>query len=239
MVSIAYLVPGDGLADEELSRREGIANELVRADVSVIAADRGPKSIESEVEHEWSVEGSLELIREHEDDFDAFVIGCFGDPGVTAARELTDTPVVGPAASTFHTASQISDRFTCLTVRDTPASKRRQIRATHLDSQLASVRVVETSVEEINTEGAGLVDQMIDASRLAVEEDGAESVIPGCMSLAFMRAHEDVQSAISIPVLDPASISLETAEMWARHDIQPSRLSYPKFDDSQYETLFD
>lgn len=239
MHSIAYLVPGDGLANEEIERREVIANEIVRADVSVIAADRGPKSIESEVEHEWSVTGSLELIQTHEDDFDAFVIGCFGDPGITAARELTDTPVVGPAEATFHTAAQISDRFSCLTVRDTPASKRRQIRGIHLDSQLASVRVVETSVEEINTEGSGLVDQMIAASRLAVEEDGAESVIPGCMSLAFMRAHDEVQSAISVPVLDPAAISLETAETWARHDIRPSRLSYPSFDDSRYEILFD
>lgn len=239
MYSIAYLVPGNGLDADELERREGIANELVRADVTVLDTDRGPKSIESEVEHEWSVPGGLELIRTHEDDYDAFVIGCFGDPGVTAARELTDTPVVGPAAATFHTASQISDRFSCLTVRDTPASKRRQIRQIHLDSQLASVRVVETSVEDINADGSGLIDQMIATSRLAVEEDGAESVIPGCMSLAFMRAHEAVQSAVSVPVLDPAAIALETAETWARHEIRPSRLSYPRFDGSPYDTLFD
>lgn len=239
MQSLAYLVPGRGLEERELNRREHIANDIVRSDVSVIAADRGPKSIESEVEHEWSITGMLELIREHESEFDAFVIGCFGDPGISAARELTDTPVVGPAAATFHTAAQVSDRFTCLTVRETPASKRRQIRATHLDSQLASVRVVNTTVEEINSEEADLVRRMIKAGRDAVDEDGAESLIPGCMSLAFMQAHGEVQSELPVPVLDPATISLETAEMWARHDIRPSRVSYPKFDQSRYATLFD
>ena len=239
MVSVAYLVPGTGLKAEELERRERIANDLTAADISILEADRGPMAIESEVEHEWCVPGVLELIAEHEADYDAFVIGCFGDPGIEAARELTDRPVVGPAASTFHTAAQIADQFSCLTIRSTPASKRRQIHRDHLSSQLSSVRVVDLGVLDIDHSSDAIVDEMIDEATAAVEDDGAEAVVPGCMSLAFMQVHNDIASELGVPFLDPATISLETATMWGRHGIQHSRLSYPSFDDSRYETLFD
>ncbi|MFM9125856.1 MAG: aspartate/glutamate racemase family protein [Actinomycetota bacterium] len=36
------------------------------------------------------------ILRAEEDGFDAFVIGCCYDPGLTVAREITSMPVVGP-----------------------------------------------------------------------------------------------------------------------------------------------
>lgn len=239
MVSIAYVLPGVGLTDAERGRREGIANELTSATVSVVEVERGPLSIESEVEHEWSVGGLLKLIEEEKDAYDGFVIGCFGDPGLTAARELTTKPVIGPASATFHTAAQLADCFSCLTVRSTPASKRRQIYNEHLGSRLASVRVVDLGVLDVDHGSESVVSTMVQEAHNAVEEDGAEAVIPGCMSLAFMQVHDEVAAELGVPFLDPVSISLETAAMWARHGINHSRLTYPPFDASRYDTLFE
>lgn len=239
MTDIAYLVPGKGLDAAELDRRESIANDLVGANVDVVDSSEGVLSIESEVEHEWCVQSLLRLLRTHEDDYDGFVIGCFGDPGLAAARELVDKPVVGPASSTFHTAAQIADQFSCLTIRSTPASKRRQIFADHLDSRLASVRVVEQGVLDVDHEDDSVVRKMAREAEATVAEDGAEAVIPGCMSLAFMQVHDSVAADLGVPFLDPVRISLGTAAMWAEQDITHSRLTYPAFSEERAAGLFE
>ena len=239
MTEIAYLVPGQGLESAELDRRERIANELIAADVTVMGADDGPLSIESEVEHEWCVRSLLSLLRENRNRYDGFVIGCFGDPGLVAAREFVDKPVVGPASATFHTAAQLSDRFSCLTVRSTPASKRRQIFADQLGSRLASVRVVEQGVLDVDHDSAETIQKMRREAETAVEEDNAESVIPGCMSLAFMQVHDRIADDLGVPFLDPVRISLGTAAMWAEQELSHSQVTYPAFSEEREASLFE
>jgi Hydantoin racemase len=239
VTEIAYLIPGRGLDAAELDRREDIANGLIDAGVTVIDADEGPLSIESEVEHEWCVRSLLGLLRDHEPEYDGFVIGCFGDPGLPAAREFVDKPVVGPASVTFHTAAQLSDRFSCLTIRSTPASKRRQILADGLGQQLASVRVVEQGVLDVDHESEEVVQRMVGKAEAAVETDGAESVVPGCMSLAFMQVHDRIADGLGVPFLDPVRISLGTAAMWAEQGLTHSRVTYPAFSPEREASLFE
>lgn len=238
MVSIAYLVPGVGLDDDELERREAIANGLVSDDVHVLEAGEGPLSIESTVEEEWSVVGVMKMVAEREDDFDAFVIGCFGDPGLAAARELTDTPVVGPASASFHTAVQLADRFSCITILEsTKPFTRRLVHEYGLGEQLASVPIVEAPVLEIDHSSDALVEDMIAAGRSAVEDDGAEALVPGCMSLSFMQVHDEIADAVGVPFIDPVTVGLETASTWARHGITHSNESFPAADRSKLDDL--
>lgn len=228
MTTIAYLVPGVGLDNEEMQRRERIASGLIHADVKVVGADAGPLSIESTVEEEWSAVGLLKLLPQIEDDFDAFVIGCFGDPGIHALREMTEKPVVGPAAASFHTAVQLADRFSCLTILEsTKPFTRRLVHEYGLDDRLASVPVVEAPVLEIDHDSDALVDDMVAAGRKAVENDGAEALVPGCMSLSFMQVHDEIADRVGVPFVDPVTVSLETASTWARHGIAQSRATYP------------
>lgn len=238
MASIAYIVPGVGLEDEELERRERIANDIVTDDVRILEANEGPLSIESTVEEEWSVVGVMKLVAEREDDFDAFVIGCFGDPGLAAARELTDTPVVGPAAASFHTAVQLADRFSCITILDsTQPFTRRLVHEYGLSDSLASVPIVKAPVLDIDHSSDALVEDMIDAGRTAVEEDGAEALVPGCMSLSFMQIHDEIAEAVGVPFVDPVTVGLETASTWARHGITHSRETFPSADREKLESL--
>jgi allantoin racemase len=238
MTRIAYLVPGVGLDDDERERREAIANDLVAADVSVLEAESGPLSIENSVEEEWAAVGLLRLVDRHKDDFDAFVIGCFGDPGLAGTRELTDVPIVGPAAASFHTAAQLSERFSCLTILDsTVPMTERLIKDYELGGRVASVRVVEAPVLDIDHGSVDLVDDMIEVGRTAIEEDGAQALVPGCMSLAFMQVHEEIASALGVPFVDPVAVSLETASMWARHGLTQSPTAYPSADRSKLAAL--
>ena len=243
MVDICYLVPGVGLPGDEKQRRERIANDLTprNVDVSVIEADGpGPTSIESAVEEAWCVVGTMQTAHRIQSEFDALVIGCFGDPGLRPLRELLEIPVVGPAEATIHTAAQVADRFSWLTILDeTVPMSHEQAHEHHLSERCVSVRSVDAPVESIDHESTELVDRMIETGRLAVEEDGAEALFPGCMSLSFAQQHKTVQENLGVPFLDPASIALEQASAWSRHGIVQSPRTYPEPKFEKLGDLFD
>ncbi|MFD1514339.1 aspartate/glutamate racemase family protein [Halomarina rubra] len=227
---IAYLIPGVGLADEELARRERIANELTTGSVTVVETTApGPSSIESGIEEAWAGVSAAQTGYEIREEFDAIVIGCFGDPGLRALREVVDIPVVGPAQATFYTAAQVADRFAWLTILDsTKPMSHEQATEYGLPERCVSVRTVDAPVESIDHESDTLVDRMVKVGREAVEEDGAEALFPGCMSLSFAQRHDEIRSRVGVPFLDPAGIALEQAASWARHGIAQSRRTYPE-----------
>lgn len=232
MTDIVYLVPGTGMPADEQNRRERIANELTPGivDVDVVqAADTGPTSIESGVEEAWCVVGAMTGAYEVRDDYDALVIGCFGDPGLRPLRELLDIPVVGPAESTFYTAAQVAHNFGWLTILEpTVPMSMEQAEEYGLADRCVSVRSVDAPVESIDHESDDLVERMVSEGRAAVEEDGAEALFPGCMSLSFAQRHDEIQERVGVPFLDPATIALEQAASWARHGVVQSSKAYPE-----------
>jgi allantoin racemase len=232
MVDVCYLVPGVGLPSDERDRRERVSNELTpdHVDVSVLEADGpGPTSIESAVEELWCTVGSMQTAHRVEDEFDALVIGCFGDPGIRGLRELLDIPVVGPAETTIHTAAMIADRFTWLTILDeTIPMSHEQAHEHHLSDRCVSVRSVDAPVESIDHGDDDLVERMVREGNAAIEEDGAEALFPGCMSLSFAQRHDEIEERVGVPFLDPASLALETAATWARHGVAQSAATYPE-----------
>lgn len=231
MVSVAYVVPGTGMSETEQARRERVANELVAADVTVVAADRGPPSVQNTAEEELAAAAVVRAVARRRDAFDGFLIGCFGDPGLHGARELTDAPVVGPAAASFGVATRIADRFAPLTILDaTVPLTRRLLRANGVAERATPVRVVEAPVSAIDHDSQELVEAMIGVGRRAVKTDGAEALVPGCMSLSFMQATDEVSEAVGVPVVDPVTVGLESVATFARHGITQSRATYPAAD---------
>ena len=86
-------------------------------EISVASLEYGPQSVEGEYEEAMSVPGILCCAQEAErDGCDAVISDCFGDPGVKAARELVDIPVIGPAEASFLLASALGHRFSVVTV---------------------------------------------------------------------------------------------------------------------------
>src|SRR2546421_693662 len=72
----------------------------------------GPVSIEGFYDEAISGLGVIDEVRRSADaGYDAYVIACFGDPGLYAAREVATGPVVGIAEAAFHFASLLAPSF--------------------------------------------------------------------------------------------------------------------------------
>lgn len=75
-----------------------------------------PASIEGGADEAMSVPGMLAEIRQGEaQGVDAYVIACFDDPGLHAAREVAKGPVIGICQAAVQVAMTISRRFSVIT----------------------------------------------------------------------------------------------------------------------------
>ena len=230
-MKIVYFVPGV-MDAQEVKRRERMANRFVHPGnrVEVKAATSGPTSIESAVEEEMSVPEVLRSLLSYGQKYQAAVLGCFGDPGLRAARELVKFPVIGPAEASIYFSQQIGDRFGVLVAlpRDIPTT-RAMVARYEMGHKLASIQPLSIPVLELARKKEKTRKELIHAAKMA-EKEGAECLILGCMILAFILADELVQDEASIPIINPAKVALKTAETFGALRLMHSRKTYPPAD---------
>jgi allantoin racemase len=227
---ILYLVPGPlsrSRGVEELERRRSLLQEWAFAGTEVGIAENpdGPASIESAYEEYVSIPGSLELAAAAEaDGIDAIVLGCFGDPGLDGFRELLTVPIVGPCEASMHVAAQLGHSFGIVTVLDSVvAPLRKLVRAAGLDSRLAAVVACDVPVLELGDESYDAVRAGCEAAIAA----GADTLILGCMSMAFLGVSERLAEELGVPVINPARTALKTAEGLVSAGLAHSKRAYP------------
>jgi allantoin racemase len=114
---VTYVIPGPmsrtPLGPAEVRRR----GERLRGwaspgtEVSITDVPAGPASIESAYEEYLSVPAAAEAMTGPEaEGEDAAILGCFGDPGIDALRELTSRMVVvAPGAAGCHLAAMCGE----------------------------------------------------------------------------------------------------------------------------------
>lgn len=93
------------------------ALKVTNSDTELVGAtaSRGFEYISSRAEAQIAGQIVLEMIAERIDEIDGVVIAAFGDPGLSAARELFDLPVVGMAEASMLTACTLGQRFCFIT----------------------------------------------------------------------------------------------------------------------------
>ena len=165
-----------------------------------------------------------EAIRAEENGFDAVVLGCLDEPGVTEAKEVIGIPVVGEAESSMHYASLVGRKFSF--VGGSPESKGILIdlaKKYGFFEKLASVRKINVTPLDFASNKIGLVDKMIIEGKKAIEYDGADSIIGygdiDCIN--FLR------SELGVPVISPVQASVIMAESLVRLSMSHSKKAYP------------
>ena len=168
----------------------------------------GPPGIETQAQVDGVTAPLLRLMAE-EEGAGAFVIACFSDPGIHAAREATRVPVFGIAECSYLTACTLGERFGVIAIlaRSIPRH-RRYMRALGLESRLAGELPIGLGVVELAQEDRTL-ERLIRVGRALRDEHGADSVILGCAGMA--RYRERVEDALGLPAIDPTQAAVGMA----------------------------
>jgi allantoin racemase len=178
--------------------------------IVAVNPDSGPPSIEGYFDEAFSIPGLIDEMRKARD-IDAYVIACFDDTGLDAARCVTDAPVIGIGEAAFHVASLIAGRFGVVTTlsRSVPAVEHNLARY-GLASRCARVRASDVPVLELEAPGSSARVRISDEIRRAIREDRAEAIVLGCAGMA------NLASALSdehgVPVLDGVACAVKLAE---------------------------
>ncbi|OZM75765.1 aspartate/glutamate racemase family protein [Pseudonocardia sp. MH-G8] len=191
-------------------------------EVTAINPAWGPPSIETYAEDHVAAAAMLQTIAEHRDDYDAFVIACAGDPGLHAARQITDAPVIGIAEAAMHMACLVAHRFSIVTVIDSVIPMLRDMVAlAGISQRCASIRATSLSVLEIEEDFAHAERVLVEESRRAVNEDGAEAIVLGCAGMGPLDKR--LQDELGVPVLDGCGCAITLAEACHRYGITTSK----------------
>ncbi len=187
-----------------------------------------PISIESMFEEYLSIPSTLEMVMEAEKrGFDAVLTGCFGDPGVDAARELVRIPVIGPGEASLHTACMLGDRFSILTIMEsTVRPTRHQVIRAGLLERLASIRSFEVPVVKVREGGDETYALLREAAVKCLKEDGADVLITGCASVSHVYA-DRLQQDLGVPVVNALKLSVRVAEMLVGAGLTHSKIAFP------------
>jgi allantoin racemase len=198
------------------------AQAVAGAGVSVTGVHpaAGVPSVESHAEEAIAAVGVIEQVRAHQADTDAFVIACFGDTGVPAAREVATCPVVGMTEAALQTACLVAHRFVVITLpARTIAHSDRVVRALGLEHR-CTVTAVDVAVADLVAGSTHLLDAFDEAARAA---DRAEAVVLGCAGLADLI--DPLSDRLGVPVIDGIAAGVGIAAGLVAMGLNTSRAS--------------
>ncbi|WP_181697760.1 aspartate/glutamate racemase family protein [Nocardia sp. GTS18] len=179
--------------------------------LDAVTSATGPVSIESHYDEAMSVPGLLAAIRQGEaDGVDGYVIACFGDPGLDAARELATGPVIGIAEAAMRTASHLGRGFSVVTTLQRTTGRAVDL-AEHYGLQrfCYGVHACELPVLALDTDPDAR-KVVTEACRAAVLADGSDAVVLGCAGMADLCAH--IRAEIGVPVIDGVAAATLTVQ---------------------------
>jgi allantoin racemase len=128
-----------------------------------------------------------------------FIVACFSDPGVHAARGLTGKPVAGIGEAGFAAALSLGDLIGTIGVAAGRAKSMRLARHIGIAARIAGHRGLGLTYDQLQHPDF-VTERAIDAGK-ALREDGAEVLLFAGAGLARYAA--PVEKAVGLPVIDP------------------------------------
>jgi len=148
-------------------------------------------------------------------EYDGVVIGCFYDPGLREAREVSGRAVVtAPCESSTAIASMLGNTFSVLvSSRKNIAKMRENIGIYGHNHRLASIRSIGVEVLQLQADRGYTSQRLLFEGQKAIDEDGAEVLILGCS--AIYGFYQEMQNRLGVPVIDSVLAPFKYAEFLA------------------------
>jgi len=181
-------------------------------EVVAVSPAMGPVSIESHYDEALAAIGVLaEIAAGEREGVDGYVIACFGDPALLAARELAKGPVVGIAEAAMHVASLIGQRFSVVTTLGRTMGQAWSLADAYgMRRFCANVRACELPVLALEDDAAQALDRITAECRRALVEDGSDVIVLGCAGMADWCTQ--ISEALGVPVVDGVAAGMELVQ---------------------------
>lgn len=193
-----------------------------------VTSSSGAVSIEGHYDEAMSIVGLVDAINQGSE-ADAYVIACFGDPGLLAAREIARGPVLGIAEAAMHAASFIATGFSVVTTLE-----RTRIIAEHLvrnygmEHHCRKVRATDIPVLDLDKPGSNARLLILEECERAIAEDKSGAIVLGCAGMADLNSF--LEEKLSVPVIDGVTAAVKFAEALVSLGLRTSKrgdLAYP------------
>ena len=198
--------------------------QAVRAsnfEIKTINPKMGPESIEGYYDEAFSVPGLLYEISRHHD-WDGFIISCFDDTGLDAARSLVAGPVIGIGEAAYHVAALIGNKFSVITSlsRSIPVLEQNLVKY-GLDNRCSGIHACEVEVlaleKNLNATKTALSEKIIKIK----DREMADVIVLGCAGMTNLA--EDLTMEHEIPIVDGVTAAVELTSALIRMGLRTGK----------------
>lgn len=194
---------------------EANARAAARSDTVVEALNpvEGPASIENDDDERRCVPPLLAELEHAQARTsqrpDAYVIACFGDPGLEEARAMLDVPVLGIAQAAMHAAALAAGTFSVVTSMSATVPRGWELAKTYTPNQCLGVYATDIPVLTIDSDPT-TVTPIGDVCERALASDGTRAIVLGCAAMAKYAA--PLTRRLGVPVIDGVVAATVLAE---------------------------
>ncbi|WP_420122135.1 aspartate/glutamate racemase family protein [Nakamurella sp.] len=193
--------------------------------IEALTPTMGPASIESHYDEALAVPGLLtEIAAGERRGVDGYVVACFGDPGLDAAREIARGPVIGIAEAAMRTAMLLGRSFGVVTTLG--RTRGRAWELVHRYGAAAACRTVRASeipVLDLELPGSAARDAIAQECKRAVAEDDVDVIVLGCAGMADLC--RELSDLVGVPVVDGVAAATTMVEGLVRLGLTTSHRS--------------
>jgi allantoin racemase len=158
------------------------------------------------------------LIQADREGYDGAAIGCFLDPALQEARELTDIPIFGLAETSMHMACMLGIRFSGVAFSDKQAQYYDAIaRKYGLENRAVPFASLGIDLEEVQR-GFSDPSKIMDPFKKCLRElsrSGAEVILPACACVNTIVVREKITEMEGMLILDINTLLLKVTEAMA------------------------
>jgi Asp/Glu/hydantoin racemase len=174
--------------------------------VTAIELAKSPPGIETDAHVAAVIPNILEAVGTTA--ADAYILGCFSDPGIAIVRQAAPAPVLGIAESAYLAALGLGSAFGIVSLGPSSIARhRRYLVELKLERRLAGDRSIDMTIPELIANN--VVETVSRTARQLRDEDGADVVILGCAGLGSYRGA--IEAELGLPVVDPVQAAVARA----------------------------
>ena len=183
----------------------------------------GTPSVESHLDEAAAGVGVVEQILAGErEGIDGYVIACFGDTGLGAAREMARGPVVGMTEAALYAAALIAPVFSIITLPSrTRGFAERCVLHAGMERRCPRVRAIDVAVLDCVDEEAAVLSAFLVEARRAIADDHAEAIVLGCAGLQALAG--PLHEALGVPIVEGVAAAVKMVEALLALGLSTSR----------------